>query len=657
MLVAATVAAYSNTFGVPYLLDDRFALLDNLSLAAPWDWGAVLNPRAGPTAGRPLLNLTFALNHGWNGNAVAGYHAVNLLVHLCGGLTLFGLVRRTLQLPCVAARFAGVSVPLSFAVAGFWMLHPVQTAAVTYLSQRAESLMALFYLLVLYGFVRAATASRSAGWLTCSALACLGGMATKEVMVTAPAVVLLFDRAFVADSFRAAVLRRWKYYAGLAATWALLGYLMLSSRLHERGVGFSAGESAWIYAVTEVKAVVLYARLSIWPEPLVFDYGPEFLVRDISSVLPHAAVLAFLGAGALALWRRSAAVGFPALAFFLVLAPTSSVVPVASQPAAESRMYLPLAAAAALVVLTVHTLAGRRAWPCLAALVLGCGVLTFARNTHYHSVTAIWQDSLAKREVNSRGHNNLAVELQRLPTKTPEAIRHFERALEIDPGHVSAHHALAVLLSEVPGRESDAKAHYEAALRLQPRYVEAHNNLGALLAREPHHRSEAIAHFEEAVRLNPDFAEAHNNLGQTLAPDPARTADALAHLEKAVRLKPGYAAAHFNLANLLTASPDRLDEAIAHYRTALQFAPDLAMAHYNLANLLARTPARLPEAIAHYEQAAQLAPRDPSVRNNLAVAYANAGRTDDAIREMQAALELAPTREDLRANLRNLQGK
>src|SRR5208282_291393 len=130
----------------------------------------------------------------------------------------------------------------------------------TYITQRCESLMGLFYLLTLYSFIRGAESQRPVGWFTLSVFACFLGMASKEVMVTAPVMVLLYDRTFVSGNFREAWTRHWRLYLGLASSWLLLGCLMAD--LHNRGVGYGLGIAWWGYALTECRAVVQYLRLA-----------------------------------------------------------------------------------------------------------------------------------------------------------------------------------------------------------------------------------------------------------------------------------------------------------------------------------------------------------------------------------------------------------
>lgn len=678
VIVLAVVAVYANTLRVPFLLDDRSAIVENPTITRLADLGTVLTPAKITTSGRPLLNLSFALNYAWGGLDVGGYHAVNLAIHALAALVLYGALRRTLALPVIPPRVAAAAEPLALAVGVLWAVHPLQTSAVTYLSQRAESLMGLFYLLTWYTFIRAATSARPGFWSGVSIACCLAGVLTKEVMMTAPVWILLFDRACFSPSFGAAWRRRGWYYGGLFLCVAVLGYLMVRTGLGERSVGFRAGDD-WInYALTEFKVVCLYAKLALWPSPLVFDYGQEILVREPAAVAGYALAVALALAGVTLLFIRGwTKLGLTAAAFFILLSPTSSFIPIMGQPMAESRMYLPLVPGLVGAMLGLHRLLGRGAWAVAAAAAVVLGGASVARNREYGDVLRLWEDTVGKRPQNSRAQYNLATELLKNPARAAEAEAHYEAALRLKPDLAEAHINLANELARQPGRAAEALAHYAAAAESRPDLADAPANAARLLsqlpgrlpeavaqwqralalrpddaerrfylanalARLPGRTAEAIAEYEQVLRLKPDWVEAHNNLANELARDPARLDDAIVHLETALRLKPDYAEAHVNLANKLARRPGQLGAALAHYEAALRLRPDFLEAHYNYANKLALQPGRLPEAIAHYEAVVRLDPKFLEGRQHLALALANAGRLDEAERELRAALAINP---------------
>src|ERR1022692_3445174 len=382
-LAALAIAAYGGTFSVPLLHDDGFAIASNASIR---HLGTALVPPVGSTAsGRPVLNLSLAANYAVSGTAVGSYHAVNLAIHILAGLTLFGIVRRSSDLVgsyhavnlaihilagltlfgivrrTLAPRTGASAFAVAFSASLLWTLRPLQTESVTYIIQRAESLMGLFYLLTLYCFIRGAGAGGPGRfwWLAASVFACLLGMATKEVMVSAPLVVLLYDRTFLAGGFREAFRRRWRLYAGLAATWIALALLVLSTHSRSGTAGFGTTVAWWRYALTQLPAVVHYLWLCFWPHRLIFDYGSALEIPSFR-VVPCALIIAGLAAATAWALARRPAVGFLGASFFAILAPSSSIVPVATETIAEHRMYLPLAAVAVLVVLGIHRSEERR---------------------------------------------------------------------------------------------------------------------------------------------------------------------------------------------------------------------------------------------------------------------------------------------------------
>ena len=583
-IALAAFAAYHNSFSGAFVLDDSSSIAGNPSIRHLWPLSVPLSPPHGhglTVDGRPVLNLSLAVNYAFCGTRGWGYHAFNLLIHVFAGLTLFGVVKRTLE----RIRIAMDSTLLALAVALLWTLHPLQTESVTYVIQRAESLMGLFYLLTLYCFIRSAESKTAGGaiWAWLSIVSCLLGMATKEVMVSAPVMVFLYDRTFVSGSFRDAWRRHWRLHTGLACTWLLLAYVVASAGNRGGTSGIGIGVGAWAYWLTQFPAVVNYARLALWPHPLVFDYGAQWM-PDARDAIPYAAAVIALVAGTgYALFRPSRegrlgtrALGFAGAWFLAILAPTS-LVPGNRQTMAEHRMYLALAAVIVICVIGIHRVARRRSFVLFAVLGIAFGVLTLQRNTDYRSQLVLYQDTADKCPGNAFAQCNLGTEYFSLG-RTSEAISRFEGALRLRPDYPVAEDNLGNALARL-GRFDEAAGHYLTAIRLDPAFADAHSNLGIALFHEGR-ATDAISQFGIAVQLDPDNAEAHNNLGTALV-QMGRMDEAIGCYEEAVRLSPDYASAHCNLGNALLRK-GRADEAIRHYEEALRLQPDLSEARRGL---------------------------------------------------------------------------
>ena len=638
LVVAAGLLAYGNSFTGPFLFDDVKSILQNRTIRHLWPIGEPLSPphQGGTTVeGRPLANLSLAVNYTVGGTRVWGYHALNLAIHILAGLALYGIARRTFLRPRLRDRFGNQATILALAIAVIWTVHPLQTEAVTYIAQRAESLMGLFYLLTLYCFIRGAELPTPGKWYIGSVVACLFGMATKEVMVSAPLMVLVFDGLFVAGNFREAWTRRWRLYVGLAATWLVLGYLVAAT--HNRGgsAGFG-GEIAWKdYALTQCHAIVHYLRLSVWPYPLVFDYGMATVKFGVEVAACGLALAALVAGTLIGLWQRRALSIF-GVWFFAILAPSSSVVPVATQTIAEHRMYLPLVAVVSLAVLGIHVLLRRYEKMVFVVLAAGLCFMTWQRNEDYHSDLALWSGTLRSVPGNVRAHNNLAIALFAVGRQT-EAMQHFEESLRIRPEWAETHNNLGDALART-GKPEEAMRQFQEAVRITPNYADPQYNMGQVLlslGRTP----EAVEHYQAALRIDPDYVQAHYQLGNILARS-GRLEDAIAHYERALQDEPGLAEAHFNL-GVVSASLGRSEEAIRQYEEALRLQPNYVSAHNSLANALVRA-GRFDDAIRQYEAALLIEPNSAEIHCNLGVTFERAGRASEAIDQYKQALRLRP---------------
>ncbi len=607
-IVAATAAAYAVSLSAPLIYDDHIWITWNPSIQHLSRLGSVLAPTEPAVRGRPVLSLSLALNYALGGEGARGYHAANLAIHALAALALFGIVRRTLaRLPGAFLTERDRTMPALFA-ALLWAVHPLQTEAVTYVVQRAESLMGLFYLLTLYCFIRGVEPGGGRVWRLLCVLACLLGMATKEVMVTAPLLVLAYDRTFAAGSFRGALLARGGFYAGLAATWLVLVFQMAG--LAGRGVGYGLGYTWWSYALVESWVVVHYLMLSLWPFPLVFDYGTH-LLGSVAESVPWACLLLALVAATLLLFRRRPALGFAGVWFLLILAPGSSVVPVAFQPMAEHRMYLPLASVTTLLSVGAWLGLGRRATPVLAALALALGTLTAFRNYDYRSEISLWGDTVRRRPSNERAHLALGSAL-----------------------------ALA-------GRDSEAAEQFTDALRIEPWDFEARRNLGLALFHMGR-AEEALRMYRGIVTPTPDSAPLHYDTALALE-GLGRTEEAIEEFQRALRIDPGDGEARNNLGGVLFRS-GRVDEAIYQYETALRSRADPALIHFNLGMAIA-SKGGIERSMQEYREAIRLDPGYAEAHNNLGYTLYQLGRNREAIEEFEAALRIRPGYPMARASL------
>lgn len=648
ILVVAVMLAYLSSFGGVFVFDDAQAIVENPTLRAGWRLDQILflpGAEAGTVGGRPVANLTFALNYAISGIEPWSYHAINLVIHLLAVLTAFAVLRRLLGSSRMDATLRVYATGLAFVCALVWGLHPLQTESVTYVVQRVESLTGLLYLLTLYGYIRSVETPRSRAWQVFTVVVCLLGMATKEVMVSAPLFLLLLDRALYAPTWREVWRQRGRFHFGLMSTWLLLAVLVAGTAGRGGSAGFGVEISPWIYLLTQAEAVVHYVRLAFWPAPLVFDYGSS-TVSAFSQVWWQFLTLTV---GLLAtLWAvvRKPLLALPGAWFFLILAPSSSVVPIATQTMAEHRMYLPLLALVVVAALALHRWVGPKALPMLGMVAVGCGWLTAQRNLDYHDEGRLWTQTAKHRPQNFRAHTTLGV-ICAARGEFAESVSHYEAALRLAPDSAPTHLNLSDALLKL-GRVDPAVFHGSEAVRLEPDNMNARINFAnALVAakRVP----EAVAQYEVALAREPEAEDIHINLGLALLQQ-GDAARAVRHFTLAIRLNPDRAATWFSLAQAelkagnregaqraaaeslrrqpddvetlfllgnLAASADDLITGIRHFRKAVTLSPGFVAARNNLANALLMT-GQVAEAIGHYREILAANPNDRRVQENLA---------------------------------------
>ena len=611
---------YANSLSAPFIFDDRYWVVENPAIRSIASVAS--QPPNTPLAGRPVIGLTFALNFAANELDASKYRATNVAIHIACALLLFGIVRRTITLPRLSPFFGAAASDLAMATALLWAVHPLTTDAVTYITQRTESLMALFYLLTLYASLRAHASAHRRTWTAAAIVACALGMGSKESMATVPLVVVIFDRVFLFDSMREAFNTRWRLYFGLALTWVLLAP-QLATTPRADSAGFATDISVWTYLLNQSVMILRYLRLVFWPIDLVITYGRP-VAYTLPDVLPQAVVCISLLVVTVAAFRWHPAVAFLGAWFFITLAPASSFIPIATEVGAERRMYLPLMSVLAGIVLapyhwsrirlrTSRTLAA----VALAIVTVALGAATITRNAEHHSWLRLAETTLERwptdaayagvgEELARLRRDEDALPLLRLAARTePRARYNLGITLFNLKRYDETIRELEVLVGQHPMREEvpwARKVMGHAYLRLS-KWPNAITQFRMVLVMTPYEA--------EARRL---LVDAYNSQGVDLA-QAGRFDEAIVEFRHALNVDDRNASARYNLATALF-DKGQLAESFVEAERVLELTSTNADAYHLMGKLLA-LQGRMKEALGHLEAAIQLRPDDQVLRDDL----------------------------------------
>lgn len=685
--MAAVIVAHSGAISAPFQFDDVGSVVANRTIDRLWPASTPLHPPPGvAVSGRPVANYSLAVDRAVNDalgvdqrpdpygeNKTVSFHVTNLLLHLACGLLLLGVLRRTLRTPAVPPEWRSSGDGIAFAVTVLWLLHPIQTEVVDYVIQRTESLVSLCYLATMYASIRAWDArSRDATltWCALAVLACAVGMGSKEVMITAPVMVVLYDRAFRLGSWRALLDRRggrpWLYVA-LAAT-AIVAAVTFARGARSATVGFHLGVTWYQYLYSQGWAIAHYLRLAFWPDQLTYDYGRDPIVGPRG--VPGSIVMILLAIATVLAWRRASILGFAGLWFFVLLAPSSSIVPIRTEIAAERRIYLALASVIAVAVIAAEEMrrrteglptAQRRRWHWIVGIALAiayfsmCSVAAsrlaqtlsggsagFVSKLLIRALIGIaagflgWQVVFGKRRrvvfVVLAGAMAIATYSRARTYDDPERL--WRGAVANVPANPRAYDNLAaVILRQSPPRADEAERLYSQAITIDSTYLPAWRNLATLVA-EQGRLAEAQSLLERLLAIDSTYVDALERLGAVLVAM-GRADRGLPYLERADNAAPS-AETSVSLGTAY-ASLGRPDDAASAFRRALQLDPTRTDALVFLGSVLTEQ-GRATDALPSLEEAVRRQPEVGYAFAVLALAYAQVGRGNEAIDAVNSAV-------------------
>ncbi len=634
---------YANALQAPFIFDDYPNIVTNPHIrACPLTPEGISAITTGETANRPTAIFTLAVNYWLHQYSPAGYHLVNILLHIITAFLVFLLTRQTLVICRVRPSQLAVFAAL------LWFVNPLHTQSVTYIVQRMNTLAAMFYVLSLFCYSKArwrqiTTPAKGRAPLFFLAAAVSGflGLGAKPIVSTLPLSLLLYEWFFFQNLDPAWLKKniRWPIIAMAAFLAMVLIFLGSSpattilSRYETQP--FTIGQRLF----TEPAVILYYLSLIVFPHParlhLLYDfplsglfYSPKITVLSLSALLA-------LFCGALLLCRRHKLLAFGIFWFLLTLVIESSLIGLAI--AYEHRTYLPSVFPVLALVLLVYRQAGPKPFVAiLAVMILTGSIWTYRRNRLWTDRTVFWQNNVQKSPALPAAYNNFGLVL-RQQGDIRKAIDQFQNALKIAPDHECArlNWALALTdLNQIPA----AIQQLQAVLAINPGNTEARLLLARLLLQEVQCH-QAIGHLQQILFQNPSHVEAGLTLG-TAYNKRGRPDQALPHLFRALAREPQNEKIHIAMGRSYLLKNDLQRASISLHR-AIQINPESAPAYNNLANVLARQ-GKNAQAHLLYQKCLQLSPRYHTARKNLANLCARTNRTNQAIHHFAALIRESP---------------
>jgi len=498
----AAFQVYAPALHGPFLFDDSY-----LPMNVPAWMNSPLSNWIGGV--RPLLMLSYWTNYQSAGADTAQYHAWNVFFHFLNAVLVYFVVRKLLQ-------FASAPPILAIFAAGLFLLHPLQTEAVAYIAGRSDSLSAVFFLaafaLFLYRRSQAITWPVAAGVLALFGAA----MLTKENTVVLPALLLLTDYfwnpGFSLDGIR----RNWRLYVPMAVG-GLIGLIAVFRLLGGAdSAGFRTKSFTWYeYLFTQFRVFFAYLRLFLVPVGQTVDYD----IPVSHSLLEHGAIFGLIGilvliASAIYFHRRYPLAAYGFLIFAIILAPTSSIIPI-KDPISERRVYLPLIGLLLIAIDAIRRLKiGRQALAAtLGAILLLAAIATYQRNIVWSGAVALWQDAVNKSPRKARAHFQLAFAYYN-ENRCQEASQSYQKVAELEK---PAYHLLLdwALADNCLNKHEAALQKFQQAAALE-KTAHVYTQI-AMMQAKMGKNEEAFQALATAQSIDPNFEVTYMYRGQLLA--------------------------------------------------------------------------------------------------------------------------------------------
>ena len=659
-----SIAIYANTLQNGFLYDDAYTVVNNRFIKSLNNLPQLLTKDyfvlSTETTYRPMVTLTYFIDHAVYGLKPWGFHLTNIMIHAANGILLYIFLALLLK---------GTIKP--FIISLLFVANPVLTEAVNAVSFREDLLCFLFYIgaLILYLKSRANSflkieienvntrnipsphpnplPSRESGNLRMayffSCLLYFLALLSKEMALTFPLVICCYEWIYRGN-------KNWlqSFLTPRNAGYLIITFLYIYLRFSIFQYPVEEAIPQWDIVdrlLTIPLLIINFLKLTLFPVSLsvVYNFSPIHSPFSTGFTLSSIVVISLI-ALAFIIKRREKVVTFGILFFFLTLIPVYNIIPLFNL-LAERFLYIPSIGVAIVAGMIINSIAETQKsklqnFQAVAVFVLiiatySVGIIT--RNTVWRNGYSLWSDAVRKMPRSIASHNELGnAYLEK--GQLDDAIREYRTALRMKPTTISYRFNLGKALQE-SGRLNEAVHVYSLALKLKPDYGEVHNSMGNIYISQGL-IDKAVQEYKTASKLNPKDPIPHYNLGKVYHYQRGQLEEAVKEYLTVLRIDPNYIDAHYNLGSAYLTQM-RLYEAIEEYQAALNLKPDHVSAHNNL-GLAYFNAGLINEAILEYLTALRFDPNNADAHYNLGLAYNLMNLKYEARKEFEIALKLKP---------------
>ncbi len=671
---------YCNTLGASFQFDDRDFITHNRNIQDITDVKAIWNSLGHPS--RFVTFYTFALNYHFDKYNPFGYHLVNVLIHLANGLLVWIFSGQIIRLGTSNQKIKENAHIIALGVALFFVTHPLQTQAVSYVTQRFTALATLFYVMTLCLYIKARL-DKNYYLFAAGIVTMVLGMFSKQITFTLPIMIIFIEFLFLREKLVSDLAtKRWSM-RDLTPIFLLPFCLLIPSFFNfdlSKTLGMTTPSGSHDYDIinapkyflTQFRVIPTYLKLLLIPinQNLDYDFPLSNSLFELKTLLGGLLLLSLFLYGIFSL-KKDKLVGFGILWFFIAISVTSSIIPI-HHVIFEHRMYLPMVGLSlAITTRMFDRINNTRVFMVFFVLIIAVlSVLTFQRNKVWQSEQSLWEDIITKSPAKAKPHSNLGT-IYFENRRYDDALEMFNKAITFLPEYSRAYNNRAAVYiqmnkpelaiqdlnaalemgleqSEVYNNRGDAYEKqrkydlalkdYQKAIELRPTNAKAHDNIGTILGGRSDHKG-AIEKFNQAIAIRPDFADPYNNRGVIFLRE-KKYKEAIADLKKSLSLDKYNVQAYNNL-GLAYLNQNDHNSAITYFQKALQYSPNYVAARNSLGIIYGKE-GRLDLALKEFNTIKQINPNFMDAYNNAGLALRRLKRFDEAIAEYSSALQVNP---------------